>query len=233
MTFSGNPYQGGSLAQMGVGFEDYSPNGSYIYQDDLTWIRGKHSFNFGYDFRRYYYNDRGLSDAGHFTFTPRSTDLPGFLNDTGHAFASFLLGGANNASHNIVGYSQGFRQPQHALYAMDDWKITPNLTLNLGFRWEIIPPFYEVTDRMSEIDLNVPNPEAGNLPGAQKGLTTGFGDQAFSAVRRQSDALRHAPALPPRPGRSRPGRGDAPTRRWQRRRHEQSHRAGASPKGAR
>ena len=166
MTFSGNPYQGGSLAQMGVGFEDYSPNGSYIYQDDLTWIRGKHSFNFGYDFRRYYYNDRGLSDAGHFTFTPRSTDLPGFLNDTGHAFASFLLGGANNASHNIVGYSQGFRQPQHALYAMDDWKITPNLTLNLGFRWEIIPPFYEVTDRMSEIDLNVPNPEAGNLPGA-------------------------------------------------------------------
>ena len=107
-----------------------------------------------------------MSDAGHFTFTPRSTDLPGFLNDTGHAFASFLLGGANNASHNIVGYSQGFRQPQHALYAMDDWKITPNLTLNIGFRWEIIPPFYEVTDRMSEVDLNVPNPEAGNLPGA-------------------------------------------------------------------
>ena len=164
--FSGNPYQGGSLSQMGVGFEDYSPNGSYIYQDDVTWIHGAHSFNFGYDYRRYFYNDRALSDAGNFTFNPKQTDLPGFLNDTGHAFASFLLGGANNASHNIVGYSQGFRQPQHALYAMDDWKITPNLTINLGFRWEIIPPFYEVTNRMSEVDLNVPNPEAGNLPGA-------------------------------------------------------------------
>jgi hypothetical protein len=38
--------------------------------------------------------------------------------------------------------------------------------MNLGFRWEIISPFYETTGRMSEIDLNAPNPGAGNLPGA-------------------------------------------------------------------
>jgi hypothetical protein len=164
--FSGKEYQGGTIAQMGVGFSDYSPNGSYVFLDDVTWIRGKHSFKFGYDYTRYFYNDRALSDAGTFNFTPRSTDFPGFLTDTGHAFASFLLGAANSASHNIVGYSNGFRQPYHALYAMDDWKVTPKLAVNLGLRWEIIPPFYEVTNRMSEVDLNAPNPGAGNRPGA-------------------------------------------------------------------
>jgi hypothetical protein len=164
--FSGNEYQGGTLAQMGVGFSDYSPNGSYVYQDDLTWIHGKHSFKFGYDYTRYFYNDRALSDAGVFSFTPRSTDLPGYLNDTGHAFASFLLGAANSANHNVVGFSNGFRQPYHAFYVMDDWKLSSKLTANLGFRWEIIPPFYEVTDRVSEIDLNAPNPGADNRPGA-------------------------------------------------------------------
>jgi hypothetical protein len=164
--FSGPAYQGGSLAQMGVGYSDYSPNGSYVFQDDVTWIWGKHSFKFGYDYRRYYYNDRALSDAGSFTFTPRATDLPGYLDSTGHAFASFLLGGAYSAGHNVVGLSDGFRQPYHAIYVMDDWKVSSKLTFNLGLRWEIIPPFYEVTGRMSEIDLNAPNPGAGNLPGA-------------------------------------------------------------------
>ena len=62
--------------------------------------------------------------------------------------------------------SDGFRQPYHAFYAADDWKVTPKLTVNLGLRWEIIPGFYEVTNRMSEISLSVPNPGAGNFPGA-------------------------------------------------------------------
>ena len=72
-----------------------------MFQDDLTWIKGQHSFRFGYEYTRYFYNDRALSDAGIFNFTPRATDLPGQLNSTGQAFASFLLGAANSASHNL------------------------------------------------------------------------------------------------------------------------------------
>jgi carboxypeptidase family protein len=165
-SFGGNEDQGGKIGRMGVGFVDRSNNGSFVYQDDLTWIHGKHSFRFGYDYTRYYYDDNFLSDAGRFSFNPKETDLPGYLNDTGHSFASFLLGAVHSASHGINSLSAAFRQPYHAFYASDDWKITPKLTMNLGLRWEVIPPFYETTGRMSEIDLNAPNPGAGNLPGA-------------------------------------------------------------------
>ena len=73
---------------------DFSPNGSWIYQDDLTWLHRSHTFKFGYEYRRYFYNDRALSDAGNFTFSARQTDLPGQLTATGNAFASFVLGAA-------------------------------------------------------------------------------------------------------------------------------------------
>lgn len=166
MKFSGNNYQGGTMDPFGFGREDYSPNGSYVYQDDLTWIHGKHTFHFGYDYRRYVYNDNTANHPGAFNFTPLQTDLPGFAKQTGDAFASFLLGAVNSASQNVVGYSSGFRQPEHGLYVTDDWKVTPKLTVNAGLRWEIIPPVYEVTNRMSEVSLTVPDPGANNLPGA-------------------------------------------------------------------
>jgi len=161
----GSALQGNGIARMGVGFADFSPNGSWIYQDDLTWLHGAHSFRVGYEYKRYFYNDRALSDAGSFTFSARQTDLPGQLTSTGNAFASFLLGAVYRSGHGIQGYSQGFRQPQHGVYLMDDWKVTPRLTVNIGLRWEIIPPFYEVTNRMSEVSLAVQNPEA-KRPGA-------------------------------------------------------------------
>jgi len=91
---------------------------------------------------------------------------PGFSSDTGHSFASFLLGAVQSANRGLSPLTSGFRQPYHALYAQDDWKVTPKLTINLGLRWEIIPSFYEVTNRMSVVDLDAPNPGAGNFTGA-------------------------------------------------------------------
>lgn len=165
-TFSGREWQGGSVGRMGVGFYGSGTNGSYIGQDDVTMIRGAHTFRMGYEFKQYFYKDDPIENGGAFTFSYRSTDLPAFSTQTGHAFASFLLGAVNNANRNIFGGTNDFRQPQHSLYFMDDWKVTPKLTLNLGLRWEIIPSFYEVENRMSYIDLGLANPEAGNLPGA-------------------------------------------------------------------
>jgi hypothetical protein len=165
-TFSGNSYQGGSIAQIGAGEVFPAANGSWVVNDDVTWIRGKHSMHVGYQYTRYYYNERNPDGSGSFAFTAQATDLPGNLNNTGHAFASFLLGAPRSASRGINPLSSGFRQPQHAFYIMDDFKVTPRLTVNAGLRWEIIPPFFERTGRMSYIDLSVPNPDAGNRLGA-------------------------------------------------------------------
>jgi Carboxypeptidase regulatory-like domain len=164
--FSGAAYQGGTIARMGVGFVDFSQNGSEVFVDDATWIKGAHTFKFGYQYTRYFYNDNSLSDAGTFNFTAQATDLPGYDASTGHAFASFLLGGVYSASHGISGISSAFTQPYHEFYFSDDWKVTPRLTVNYGLRWGIIPPFFERTGRMSEVDLTTPNPGADNRPGA-------------------------------------------------------------------
>src|SRR6185437_7994910 len=113
MSFTGNNYQGGTIDPFGFGFFGYNPNGSYIYQDDVTWMHGKHTVRFGYDYRRYLYTDRNSNSPGSFTFSPLQTGLPGYTTQTGDAFASFLLGGANSANQNIVGYTDSFRQPEH------------------------------------------------------------------------------------------------------------------------
>jgi hypothetical protein len=183
-SFTGPDYQGGTTPQLGEDTYTNYDSGSYIYQDDLTWIHSKHTFHFGYEYRRYIYDWRQLTDSGNYYFSPQQTDLPGYLDDTGHAFASFMVGGAQSATHAIYTLTQGFRDPYHAFYAMDDWKVTPKLTVNLGLRWEIIPPFYEVTGRMSEVDLSVPNPGAGNRPGALVFASPGgrFNDTYFGEL---------------------------------------------------
>ena len=166
MAFGGNEWQGGTTHQIGSGAAGEGFNGSWIAQDDVTKVSGAHTFRFGYEYRKYFLNTRSKNGSGNFNFSPLQTDLPGFSDETGHSFASFLLGAVNSGGRGVSVLYSGFRNVSHAFYAADDWKITPKLTANLGIRWEVIMPFYEVTDRMSMVDLDMPNPAAGNLPGA-------------------------------------------------------------------
>ncbi|HEY3439324.1 MAG TPA: TonB-dependent receptor [Paludibaculum sp.] len=164
-SFSGADYQGGTIAKIGVGWAGAGANGSKVLKDDITKIWGKHTIHAGYQYTEYFYNERNYSDSGTFAFRNVETALPGYTSQTGNAFASFLLGAAHSAGHDIAGLSDGFRGPYHAMWFSDDIKLTPKLTLNLGLRWEVITPFFERTDRMSYIDLSQKDPTAGNLNG--------------------------------------------------------------------
>jgi len=164
-TFSGLNYQGGSINQIGVGSFGAGANGSETIRDGATKIWGRHTFHFGYQYTVYRYDEENYSDSGNFNFSPQQTGLPGYTDQTGNSFASFMLGAVNHAGHGINDLSDGFRGPYHASWIQDDIKVTPKLTMNVGFRWEIITPFYERTGRMSYINLGEPNPTAGGLNG--------------------------------------------------------------------
>src|SRR6185436_12793109 len=86
---------------------------------------------------------------------------------TGNAYASFLLGELNGT--NVIEDSQvatSGRFYTYAFWAQDNFKVSPDLTLNLGLRYDIMKPYTEVYDRWSFMDPTLANPAVGGFPGA-------------------------------------------------------------------
>ena len=117
---SGNTY-----SNLGFGYADNIPQGRIVkvtqVQDNASWVLGRHSIQFGgeWDYQNSpnpflpYYN-------GGFTFGN---------------FNSFLTGSGTESLGN-GNFTSKFTESDPALYFQDDWKVMPNLTLNLGLRWE-------------------------------------------------------------------------------------------------
>jgi hypothetical protein len=135
-------------------------------QDTISKILGRHALKFGAEVMRHQdnYNDEGRV-SGAYSFSNLETALPGNP-DTGNAFASFLVGTVDNASAQFHTTELGARWTYFGSFAQDDFKVTQKLTLNFGLRWEVQNPFTDVLDRFSYMDPKLPNPGAGNRPGA-------------------------------------------------------------------
>ncbi len=172
--------------------DDLQTYNSWGVANSLSWSKGPHFMKFGADIRGNQLNTRPLGNrAGTFTFTAAQTGIPG-VNFIGHSFASFLLGGVNNAS---VGVPLGLagRTSYYAAYAQDDFKVTPKLTLQLGLRYEYQPPAVEQHDRTSSFDLTVTDPLTG-----MNGAVVFAGDGAGRTGRRtfvESDKTNFSPRV--------------------------------------
>jgi Carboxypeptidase regulatory-like domain len=96
-----------------------------VVNDTLSWLKGRHAFAFGGEMRRAY-NNNIAENIGSFTYTT----MANFLADKGNAF-TVLLGSGNNK----------ILQPAYDAFAQDSFKLAPNFTLNLGFRyaWNVTP----------------------------------------------------------------------------------------------
>jgi hypothetical protein len=143
----------------------------YTYGDNLQWLKGKHSFAFGFQYQFLEANAStydGNSGVLTTTYTKNPTSLltssTSTTANTGYYYASYLLGGIGTMATTIQSFGvTGGRYHPFAPYAEDNWKITPKLTLNLGVRWDYLPPYHEAQDRFSFLNPNLTNTITGNL----------------------------------------------------------------------
>ena len=141
VNLTGVPYVAiGGGAEYGNNFEGFLPQvgNSFQWADNLTWIKGNHTFKFGADIRRmrfdqYYYYD--INGEYLFDNTGPNAILPG----DGDNYAEYLLG-LNDDWTQGSGQREDVRGTMVYPFAQDSWKVKPNLTLNYGLRWELNTP---------------------------------------------------------------------------------------------
>ncbi len=128
--------------------------------DSVFVYRGSHSFRFGGELRlaRNVDNFHPLI-SGQLGFAVQGTAQPGVTN-SGNALASLLLGFPNSGSVRDTDELDR-RAKYFALYLQDDWKLTRNLTLNAGLRWEAHAPRFDPNDRINGFDDSRINPVSG------------------------------------------------------------------------
>jgi hypothetical protein len=159
---------------------------TWEYADSFTWIKGRHTFGMGADYRRWhlirnldddFYGDWGFSGS---TITANSTNCPNpnGLCGTGNAVADMLLGYYNNVGGfvpgplsptNTAGNPQDHVFNYFAPYFMDNWKVNQKLTLDLGLRWDYRAAAYEASNHFFWLDTKNAN---GGLCYADPKLST-------------------------------------------------------------
>jgi hypothetical protein len=135
--------------------------------DTLTWLRGLHSLHAGIGYRFYEsYNSTNYYPSGEFSFATSLTAQVGTASaTTGNAYASFLTGKASSITATVVAPSVARSYSVNG-FIQDDWRAFPNLTLNLGIRYDYQAIPWEKGNGFSTFRTNLINPLNG-LQGAE------------------------------------------------------------------
>jgi hypothetical protein len=140
----------------------FQPNNTYTASDGFSKVFGKHTIKFGGEARYLQVNERNLaSQDGAFVFDGTVT---------GNDFADYLIGTPTGAGG---GFTQAAlqlldsRTRYGGAYGQDTWRVTPNLTLNLGLRWEMSMPWY---DTQGKIQTWVKGEQSTVFPNSPTGL---------------------------------------------------------------
>ena len=139
---------------------------SIQFSDAATWTHNRHSVRFGFSANRYRNNyvPATTSDgaAGQISFSGTYT---------GNSIADFFLG-----LPAYMAYGQGFSgtvgQRNTALggFVQDDWRISSHLTINIGLRWQLFTPIYEVDNRMTNFGEYTGQIELAGVDGNSRAL---------------------------------------------------------------
>jgi hypothetical protein len=154
-TITFNSGNSNSMNQWGGGGTYSSTNNNTTsFKDNVQWVHGKHSLTFGVQGQMFgYHNIPAWGGTTPYAVQFGSSSTANFSSGTtinsgaGLSYASFMLGAANSGTM-FTQYGAGYLETysyahQYAIYANDDFRITPKLTANLGVRWDLETPFFE------------------------------------------------------------------------------------------
>ena len=139
-----------------AGVSDWQPTGStdinLQFNEQFTWTKGRHTMKYGADLRWLRADDLGWAiQNGTYTFNGQYS---------GNPFADYLLGIPSFAQIALRGlgkYSYSLRHGEFSFYAQDDFKVTPELTLNFGVRYELVQFPLEANDEFSNWNFQKKN----------------------------------------------------------------------------
>jgi hypothetical protein len=134
--------------------------------DSVSWQKGRHSIKIGVDVRFQQYSTIQYNQDTLNFYRDQTAAVNNACCGSGNPFASFLLGDVGNGSQAV--YNDHPRWNSHYIggFIEDDVKLTSNLTINLGFRYDVDSPRHEALNRTSNLSLTAPDAAAGGLPGA-------------------------------------------------------------------
>jgi hypothetical protein len=148
--------------------------------DSINWQKGRNSFKFGVDVRFQQYSVIQYNQDTLNFYRDQTAGVSNSCCGSGNPFASFLVGQVGNGYQAV--YNDHPRWNSHYLagFFEDDVKLTSNLTLNLGVRYDVDLPRHEALNRTSHLSLTAPDAAAGGLPGALEFGTTCHCDSSWT-----------------------------------------------------
>jgi len=155
-----------------LGNQDWFPEllreNNYQILDSFTYIKGTHAFKFGVDYR---YRRHGMFQTqnarGDVSFDSQFTEdlVDG---SGGSPLASFLLGYPIAANRDGLKGNYGMSWKELSAFAMDDYRLTQHLTLNLGVRYDIFTPEVEDHNRLANFNFATGSFVAPGMPGVSR-----------------------------------------------------------------
>jgi hypothetical protein len=134
----------------------------YQIRDDLSWTKGQHSLKFGAGYMRMDKNQQVQADTqGDYTFNSSSYSQDSYVN--------FLLGFANSYTQLQNQWIAHWVNNTYSAYVMDNWHVLPQLTLNLGVRYDALPHVYEKNNRTANFVPSDFNTADAQIPSASNG----------------------------------------------------------------